>query len=438
MRPQVPIITSILITLAAADFSHVKLGDECCSESYKEDLQSVSDAERSWFQNLLKLKNVSQQELNSSELKSRKARNKRGLILGEAVIPASLQQFGHSVSWFYNYKQTPHQWQGDWADTNGVEFVPMISKPWVNNVDGSIKCYFENYRHKEIPDIPECSQSDVVDIIVSSKLARHNGIIPRYLMGFNEMYTDPGGRDLTPSEAADYWALYVQPAALAAGLELVSPTTGAKLSARRRAIVWFADFLKQCYDKRNEKKNSCDVELITKISIHNYDCRESHWRSWFTDDDSLMTRLLIKEMGSYGNEKNWSAYIRSRPLWVTETSCYHEPSELGLSQPSNKESCLRITGKKGSSHGIGSIATIEEVDIFERYAWWTTWNIDLKPHYLTYFDGQLTPLGKALLYIGDREIIDCEFPGERIGARKASYKGYQIVYCESTGTSMIG
>ena len=83
MRPQVPIITSILITLAAADFSHVKLGDECCSESYKEDLQSVSDAERSWFQNLLKLKNVSQQELNSSELKSRKARNKRGLILGE-------------------------------------------------------------------------------------------------------------------------------------------------------------------------------------------------------------------------------------------------------------------------------------------------------------------------------------------------------------------
>ena len=85
-------------------------------------------------------------------------------------------------------------------------------------------------------------------------------------------------------------------------------------------IIW-------CYDKRNEKKNSCDVELITKISIHNYDCRESHCRSWFADDDSLMVPLLIiKEMGSYSNEKIWSHYIQSRPLWVTETSCYHEPS----------------------------------------------------------------------------------------------------------------
>ena len=54
-------------------------------------------------------------------------------------------------------------------------------------------------------------------------------------MGFNEMYTDPGGRVLTPFEEADYWVLYVQPAAFAAGLELVSPKSGAKLTARRRA-----------------------------------------------------------------------------------------------------------------------------------------------------------------------------------------------------------
>jgi hypothetical protein len=204
-----------------------------------------------------------------------------------------------------------------------------------------------------------------------------------------------------------------------------------------KRIVWFADFLKNCYDRRDERRNSCDVELITKISIHNYDCSESHWRSWFGDDDSLMTRLLIEEPGSYGDEKDWSQYIRSRNLWVTETSCYHEPSELvGLSQPSNKESCLRITGKKKLSHGIGSIATIEEVKKFERYAWWTTWNTELKPHYLTYLDGQLTPIGKALLNIGGKETIDCEFPGELIGARNAICRGDQIVYCQSTGTSM--
>ena len=83
MRSQVPIIAFILITLAAAAFSHVKFGDEYFNKGYKEDLQSVSEAERNWLQNLLKLKNASQQELNSSELKSRKARNKRGLILGE-------------------------------------------------------------------------------------------------------------------------------------------------------------------------------------------------------------------------------------------------------------------------------------------------------------------------------------------------------------------
>ena len=89
-----------------------------------------------------------------------------------------------------------------------------------------------------------------------------------------------------------YWKSLVQPGAIAAGLELVSPS----FNQGDRAVKWFADFLKSCYDKRDDETNHCDIDLITKIAIHNYDCRESYWGETYNGENSLFYKLMGEEL----------------------------------------------------------------------------------------------------------------------------------------------
>jgi len=105
---------------------------------------------------------------------------------------------------------------------------------------------------------------------------RSNGIEIKILIALNELYNNPTPIDLTPQEAALYWRRLVQPAANATGLELVSPT----LNAKKSAVTWFADFLKECYDKRNNSLHPCDIELSKMFAIHQYDWRESPRLLW--------------------------------------------------------------------------------------------------------------------------------------------------------------
>ena len=177
---------------------------------------------------------------------------------------------------------------------------------------------------------------------------RSNGVEIKILMGFNEMYNNPPPVDLTPQEAALYWRRFVQPAAIATGLELVSPT----LNARTRAVKWFADFLKECYAERNNSQHPCDIELIKMFAVYQYDCRESNWDDWYGGDNSEMVTGLIVNLGDFGGKNNWREYIVDRKLWVTETSCYWEevdpPPEsftFEFPHPDSKEQCLRITGQ---------------------------------------------------------------------------------------------
>jgi hypothetical protein len=370
---------------------------------------------------------------------SEKSLPKRGLIIGQRSQETAAGHFKNSTSWFYNYLQSPFEWQGKWADTNDIEFVPMIPKPWLNYEDGSKKCIFHSVWDQSLPwdnikSLPLCTQEDVVENLRNAITARRNGIRPRYLIGFNEMYNNPPpkGKDLTPSETAHYWAVYIQPAAIANNLDLVSPTVG----GYKKGINWFSDFLKRCYDKRNDQDYPCDIELIKKFALHHYDCRESRWSEWFGGDNSRLVIKLSTRLEGYGGKSDWSDYIRSRNLWVTETSCYHETLDLGWPHPSSNGQCLRITGQKQDTHGMGSVKKMEELDNIERYAWWTVWNPQIKPNYLTYLDGQLTPIGQAYLSPGDTS-VNCELSGEKLRIENATFvEPTQVITCNSTGTNM--
>lgn len=299
----------------------------------------------------------------------------------------------------------------------------MIPKPYVNYNDGSIRCYFESSKS------PTCTLEDVINVLTEAKEARTTPV--QYLMGFNEMYNNLPPEDLTPQKAAEYWRTFVQPAAVAVGLKLVSPTT----KANEKGTVWFADFLKACWDTRNEAL-PCDIELIDKFAVHEYDCRESSWEELYRGGSSELISLLKSKLGDYGGKKSkqWERYLELRDLWVTETNCYWESI---APHPNSKEQCLRITGQMPGSHGMGSIAKMEAIDNIERYSWWTTWNAQIKPNYLTYKSGKLTPVAHGYLNPNNRS-MDCNFPGDRMGAELAELGGQaEVIDCGLTGTEMI-
>ena len=343
---------------------------------------------------------------------------KRGLIIGGQAVNASAEHFNDHVSWFYNYKQHPLGWQTSWAVQNGIEFVPMFSKDWLNNPDGSIRCRFDD-------TTSPCSTDDAIAVITETLSV--SGLKVEYLMGFNEMYNNPPPVDMTPLEAAQHWTQYVQPAGVYHNLKLVSPT----LNAKPNAVSWFSDFLRACRNTITE----CDINLIDVFAIHQYDCRESLWRNRYGPDQSLLFRELKANLGN-----SWGNYLKSRPLWVTETNCYWEVLEIGdrYPHPDSKGQCERTAGKLELSHGQGSIATMEELSTVERYSWWTLWNPQIKPNMLTYKEGQLTPAGRAYLNPGDTS-VDCEYPGTKIYAESAASLdgGAELSICETTGTQMI-
>jgi hypothetical protein len=351
---------------------------------------------------------------------------KQGLILGWHERQASANHFKDTASWFYNYGQRASKWQGEWADANGIEFVPMISKDYLRKPEGwqDISCYFNT-------TLPTCTQQDVIDIIRTSIGER--AIAPKFLIGFNEMYNNPPPIDLTPEVAALYWGKYVQPAAIANNLILVSPTT----ADSRRGIEWFSTFLKRCYDKRNDPQFPCYVEVIQRLAIHEYDCRSSVWdTSYGTWSSSNIITKLSNSMGTYGGKDRnyWTIYFQNRALWVTEMNCFWESEAPHLD---NREQCLRITGQKWQTHGSGPLVKINTMDNIERYAWWDTWHSEIKPNYLTYLGGQLTPVGRGYVSPGDPS-VNCDFPGVKYYAKDASLTGpAELFTCFGTGTEMV-
>lgn len=81
---------------------------------------------------------------------------------------------------------------------------------------------------------------------------------------WNEPYLEKSGWE--PSVAADALRNVMIPAADKLKLDLVSPTF------HHDETQWMAEFLTQCWTKRNEKKNPCDVKKIKKFNMHAYLC----------------------------------------------------------------------------------------------------------------------------------------------------------------------
>lgn len=367
---------------------------------------------------------------------------KRGLITNDQTNSIARNHFLHSVSWTYNFDIFLKEEEGaSWFDLHGIEYVPMIAKPWILN-GKKPKCVFRKGIYpKDDVDYPLCTTQQVIDDVAKSKAERKNGAPVRFLIGFNELYKEPF--TLQGWETAYFWSVYVQPAAVANNLTLVSPT----LNANKSTVEWFATFLKQCYKRRNDETYPCDVDLIKKLNIHQYDCKESLWNSWYNGfDTSRLISSLLEHMEGYRDRTDWKEYFMNRrKLWITETSCMWDIMNIKdknrkfrLPYASSKEQCEQITGKKPDLYGKGSLTAMESLDSIERYAWWTLWNPTLlKPHYLTTKNGALTPVGRGFLNPGDKN-VDCDFNGDMITADTAILHGQaELFFCKGTGTQMI-
>lgn len=322
----------------------------------------------------------------------------------------------------------------EWAQENGKEFVPLINlKQVLPKSHPNAKCTF---RGADTPDhlmmldqsdkkkgkksksnVPfKCTVDDIVEVLEETK----SKIDTHYLMGYNEPYADheqdsayasKGKKGVTPVEGAEWWRLYVQPAAERTNLKLVSPTTG--ISSQK--IGWLHGFLQACYEKKDAVP-PCTVEKIEVFSVHEYKCYGGYWRKYAASDggdsveevgDSKTCSERFKpkkEANIYTNFKNvmrkkhgtdeawepydeafWNDYIDGVKLWVTETSCsgdYRFDRSMLTSNggvytkktlpktPTPEQSCLDITDRE-CHHQEGSIAAMLGMDNVERFSWFT-------------------------------------------------------------------
>lgn len=256
-----------------------------------------------------------------------------------------------------------------------------------------------------------CKLDDVIDELLQTKRRLH--VRPRFLMGFNEP-SDHRNKTkyISPVDAVDIWRKYMQPAAQATGLQLISPTALFD-TAPDYSSEWIADFLKTCRDYEDDKKHPCNVDDIRALQIHQYSCAEGYWRDMFLPKSGRFWHQLQALLGKHGG-KDWAAYVHSKPLWVTETNCNADDSSDPGESPLPDEQCWRTTGKRagntdrwGYDFGVGSIKTLENLTNVARYSWWNTYN----PHWsdrlrtttvrLVDDNGNLFPLGQALLSGGD-------------------------------------
>lgn len=303
---------------------------------------------------------------------------KKGLILKDDYCNSThAVPYSDQVSWFYTYNQRIVEPSLlSWANENSIEFVPMIGWKFVHLPDGT-KCYF----HKA----PMCSVDDIAGLL---NLTRGDMTVPpQYLISFNEPYTDDN--KMTGSEIADYWRKFVMPAARQAGLRIVTAT------ATENNVDILAFQLKRCWDHRASDE-PCDVELIHAFNMHNYNCKQSFWESHYSSSGTFR-KALKAAMKDYGGRSDWDDYINARKYWVTETNCNWDGDE-----PGSETQCRRVTGQV-SSHGQGSIRTMNNIGVIERYAWWNTFNPNpdgrakTKNARLVDAAGALLPVGKAYL-----------------------------------------
>ena len=351
-------------------------------------------------------------------------RPKWGLGVGGPLSTAALLQGAIDpalVSWLYDYSNDPttYDWGGDvlqkvdaeelldYMNDNNIEYVPMMPartfQPISGPTDTGGSCYLlTNESPREIRERAErfvdhsvqISTCTVAQMVEQLRSLRDRMTAPiRFVMGMNEPWlVEPV---MSGEEAAEIWRLYQQPAAEQAGLSSISPTIN------HGNPEWMGEFLRACFDRRHSDP-PCDVESIAAFAVHAYECSESFWRQQHGPRDQFRQRASA-EMDGYGG-KDWEAYFGARRFWVTETNCNWEDDDL----PDGTEQCLRASGGKPSSHGQGSIATLNELADVEAYSWWTLTN-EHSPGTKQYnarmvdLQGRLLPPGRAVVSVNRQD-----------------------------------
>ena len=208
----------------------------------------------------------------------------------------------------------------------------------------------------------------------------------RYIFGTNEGWNEHDS-NITPAEALGIWTTYTQPVSQELGLKLLAPNVGKS----KVQLDWFEDFLKQCWDT-----SACDVDLIKGVVVHEYDCRESYWVENYDESRGFFFADLLRRLGSYGG-KDWSSWLSSQEIWVSETSCFWEDEQA---HPNSVEHCKSITSQKAASHGMGSLQWLQKNARITRYAWWTVVFTDpamAQSYMLDTGLRRITPAGAAVM-----------------------------------------
>ena len=328
---------------------------------------------------------------------------KWGMITSEIVPDSCLDHF--SPTWAYNYNiglDTLDELH--WYNARSVEFVPMVFRSYVEIRDDpddrlkvSSRCYWYDAPTNpanEYAGSPTCNGATELTAELEKTIALMT-VRPKFLHGANE----PWLKDDSPVvDVTQYVPLVwsaMQAAATALNLTLVAPTTRRGVGVGEEA-TWLSDFLKAVIDEP-----STDLELITTLDFHGYSCKNGWWQSYI---DAWKTDLL-GELGDYHmTNAEWSAWVDSRDLHVSETSCEQEPTP----PVDQKTTCEAISGQLAASHGIGSVRTLDqEIEQVTRWAWWTTYREAegtqeegynyYSPGKLCHENGELTPTGAALL-----------------------------------------
>lgn len=308
---------------------------------------------------------------------------KIGLTLGSNAINAAIDRVDDIGSWYYTYGPYPDR-QGrnrtrSMAFRSGKEFVPMIAGRgfWL---DDSYKrqCVFD--KRFVVKGRPLCG-SKVIETALAGVMRDFRGHPrpPQYLMLQNEPWNRKPGRDnpykghnvsVTPAQAVQTMRLAQGPARRL-GLKLVSPTVDRKMS-------WFSDFLRQC-----AADQTCDVTRIAVFSVHKYQCDRKSWRTEFARDGfrkQLLRKVPAQSVGM--SAAQWRAFVYSRPIWVTETSCSYDDDYAAAERKpnpkyplrTNVDSCLRASGTDPDpKYGLLPEVLAMGDDKIARIAWWTTY-----------------------------------------------------------------
>ena len=365
----------------------------------------------------------------SSYLQRTPLHPKKGLISLPEFTPAMLAKFNSTVSWFYNYRLRPSHAELEWANANGIEFVPMLYQEAVLLGDADVeaqqrpRCFLTAealaVRTQALDPVPfavagVCEVSHLLSELQA--LRDELAVAPRYLMTANEPYPGEDApnppRYIPVRRYVTAWRNLIQPAAAAANLSLLSPSIhyagveqvrpdspGVRVVLRDphsnmsiseaegevTAIGWMATFLAHCYEQRDATP-PCHIDSLVGFSVHQYTCDAMRWEKNYGRDGLMQSHLTSRLRGQGLMEMD--AWIAERPFSVTETSCEDDCGEYGgvrlcPSQPDNPASCRRITGAYGDPAscseradgkaclwGRGSLAFFDAAPSIERYAWW--------------------------------------------------------------------